>query len=137
MTNYVFKTIESDDMCGGWMYCNHKRGSNWLCIATGKNAANVVRVRCKLDHSTREYDVSDVKAGDALECGAEYTTSGGRVDHDRRYYSVVAIIDRGNARYLTMIEHDTLARAMRARGQALDADQLIDANEQLDAWLAS
>ncbi|WP_341742870.1 hypothetical protein [Azonexus hydrophilus] len=136
---YTFKRVESDGMSGGWPYCAHKRGSNWLCIATGKNAANVQRVRCTIDKASREYDVSNVSPGDALECGAEYTTSGGRNDHDRRYYSVAAIIKRGSVSYLALREHGTLAQAMRSRGteHLPDAAELANIDVQLDAFIAN
>jgi len=135
MSKYEFRKIENDGMSGGWPFCDHRRGKNWLCIATGKNAANMMRERCKLDYETQEYDVSNVQEGHALELGCEYVSSGGRNDHDRRFYSVVAILEHDRDRYLVLDEHDTLAQAMRARGVVLDDAGRVEALADLIAEL--
>lgn len=134
---YIFRKIETDGMSPDWPWCLHRRSKNWLCIATGKNAANVVRIHCAIDRAEEEYDVSAVKPGDALECGCEYTSCRGKSDYDRRYYTAVAIAEHKGARYLVLDEFKTLAQAMRARGVVLSSEELTAALEQFDTASAS
>lgn len=86
------ETIELD--CGSMehpFYENHKRGRNWFAKITGKNAANMERDFLKMRGDI--VDLSELKAGDIIEIGSNYTTCGGNVYRNRRYYYIFSIND--------------------------------------------
>lgn len=101
-------------------YVSHKRGRNWGAVLSGPNAAKMERTFLAARGAT--VDLSDVRAGQVLEFGGDYVTSGGNKHYDRRYLLVLATdgIDE-----MTVERHDTAAQALRAAREFAKAAPVI------------
>lgn len=101
-------------------YVSHKRGRNWAAILSGPNAAKMERTFLAARGAT--VDLSDVQAGQVVEFGGDYVTSGGNRQYDRRYYLVLAT---DGADEMTAERHDTAAQALRAAREFAKAAPVI------------
>lgn len=77
------------------IYESHRRGTNYLAkIWTDPSApGGLGREFCRKAHGDYYYFVTNLKVGDPVEFGADYTSSGGNKNRRRRHGVVVEITD--------------------------------------------
>lgn len=95
------------------VYENHKRGNNWLAVIGIDPASpgGLSRKFAAKAHGEFYFMLPDnLAAGDALEFGADYTSSGGNRKRTR-WYGVVKKIAVGK---VTLEKHDTGSKAVKA-----------------------
>jgi hypothetical protein len=91
----------------------HKRGKNWACYFTGKNAANASRHF--LPQRGKVIDISRLDVGMPIEIAGDYTSSGGRPHPDRWIGVIVEKTDE----LLVVDRYQTVAKAISSANKRI------------------
>jgi hypothetical protein len=85
--------VEQGAMVEVPLYESHKRGKNWAAVVTKdpKAPGGLNRNFLKRAYGKYYYFVDSLKVGDVVEFGADYYTSSGRKDANRKYAVVIAV----------------------------------------------
>lgn len=105
----------------------HKRGKNWSCFFTGKNAANADRHF--LAQRGRVIDISRLELGMPIEIAGDYTSSGG-TPHPSRF---IGVVTSKTDTTLIVDQYASVAKAISAGRKGIVAVPLPDDSEVLEA----
>jgi hypothetical protein len=108
---------------------SHKRGKNWSCYFTGKNAANADRHF--LPRRGKVIDISRLSRGMPFEIAGDYTSSGG-TPHPMRWIGVV--VERTDD-LLIVDKYASVAKAMSAANKEILSYVVPDDDEEAEAEL--
>jgi hypothetical protein len=104
-------------MCSVPIYESHKRGTNWLAVihVDPESPNGLGRDFCRKAKGEFYYFTDNLKENDAIEIGADYTSSGGNKSRRRQYGLVKSI----SADKIEIELFDTYKEAFAAQKEAI------------------